>query len=448
MTFAPYLGWGAALGLVLASSGARAEITLPGIFGDGMVLPRDTEIPIWGKATPGASIQVRAPWGYSPMVSADAEGQWRTALPATAAGGPYELHVTGDGEKVIRDVGVGVVFLAVGQSNMAKTLEPVAGQVDVPNWQADVAQSADPLLRFARVPRGQSERPLMDVNVRWSAAQPNTVGPVSAVAYYFGRRLRESLKVPVGVIVAARGATLLDEWRPLAMNNHFNAMVAPLTGFRLSGVLLYQGESDAARPEGYGDRLKGFAREYRQAFGDPNLWIGLVQIAPHAYRGARRGNAPLIREAQRRMALEDARIGLVNPADLVDDVQDIHPPRKREVGERLAQLFVAMLTPGSGGPFGPPLLLRATFGEGEAQLEFRPGGPGLRLSPGEEGLFELSADGKAWFPAESRLVEGKVALRSREVGAPKFARYAWRDAFRPVLFGPDGSPASSFTTVP
>ena len=197
---------------------AAAELRLPAFFSDHMVLQRASEVPLWGFAEPGARVTVRASWSGAAALSAraDASGRWQVLLATSAVQAPGELLIEcGSERRTIRDVLVGELWLASGQSNMEWTLGPGVGN-GVGGWQEAVASSADPELRYFEVANAVAPAPLDDVRGEWKLASPETSGRFSATAYFFARALRRELGVPVGVIAAEWGGTPAEAWTSAA----------------------------------------------------------------------------------------------------------------------------------------------------------------------------------------------------------------------------------------
>ncbi|KAF1692487.1 sialate O-acetylesterase [Pseudoxanthomonas koreensis] len=203
----------AALSLfALPMTALAAQLELPLLFSDGAVLQRDRALPVWGQAAPGAKVQVQFDRSSAQAV-AGADGHWSLQLPAHAAGGPYELVVRAGGEEHrVRDVLVGEVWLASGQSNMEW---PVAQTLHA---QEDIAAPADPWLRQFKVPKSWAEAPQAQLQGgQWKSAAPDTVGQFSAVAHAFARELRQVLGVPVGVIDSTWGGSSIEAWMDASM---------------------------------------------------------------------------------------------------------------------------------------------------------------------------------------------------------------------------------------
>ena len=190
---------------------ALAQIQLPLHLADGAVVQRDREVPVWGRAAPRARVRV-AFAGAERTARADAAGQWRVDLPAAAVGGPYELTVsTGDERVVVRDVLVGDVWIASGQSNMEWTV------ADAHDAAAEIAAPTDRTIRHFKVPQAWAEAPLDTLaGGRWEAMSPETVGRFSAVATFFSRTLREHTDVPIGILNTSWGGSRIEPWMPAA----------------------------------------------------------------------------------------------------------------------------------------------------------------------------------------------------------------------------------------
>jgi sialate O-acetylesterase len=202
------------LGLAAAASVAKAQVTvppvalrLPQLFGDGMVLQRGTPVPVWGWAAPGTRVAVTLQ-GRTARAAADSGGVWSVMLPAMSAGGPYALAVEGGGVRIdVRDVLVGDVWVASGQSNMEW---PVAAAI---SGAQEVAGAHDPRIRQFAVPHSFSDAPEADVSGgSWAPADSQHVGPFSAVGYFFARELRRAVDVPIGLIHTSWGGSNIETW--------------------------------------------------------------------------------------------------------------------------------------------------------------------------------------------------------------------------------------------
>ena len=184
----------------------QAQVSLPKIFADNMVLQRDKPITIWGKASPGEVVKVQLHQQYQ-TTKADNKGQWKLKLKAEEAGGPYEMIVTASNTISFNNVLVGEVWICSGQSNMEWT---VAQSM---NATAEMAAANYPFIRQFKVERDLNSLPQTDIkNGAWSVCAPATVADFSGVGYYFAKRMYEELKVPIAIINSTWGGTNIETW--------------------------------------------------------------------------------------------------------------------------------------------------------------------------------------------------------------------------------------------
>ena len=204
----------AAAALLLAGSSAHATVRLPALVGSHMVLQRGRPVPVWGWAAPGEQVSVTFQGKTYPTSAPDASGRWQATLPATPAGGPYELTVQGQNTILLTDVLVGDVWLASGQSNMQMPVQDrPGGYQPVQQAEQEIAAATWPNIRFFTVSQTVAYRPQADVaGSGWLVCSPATVAQLSAVAYFFGRDLYQHYKVPVGLLVSSWGGTPAEAW--------------------------------------------------------------------------------------------------------------------------------------------------------------------------------------------------------------------------------------------
>lgn len=202
----------AALPLLLVAQ-LQADVSLAPIFGDSMVLQRETEVPIWGWAEPGEIVKVRGSWNADVAeAKVDARGKWQATLRTGPAGGPYTLTVTGVRTITIEDVLLGEVWLCSGQSNMEMPVANVSGYSGVLRQDDEIASADHREIRLLTVPNTVSLHPSADLGLRWQVCSPETVQSFSATGYFFGRELQQQLGVPIGLIDADWGGTRIEAW--------------------------------------------------------------------------------------------------------------------------------------------------------------------------------------------------------------------------------------------
>ena len=339
----------------LLASVLLCSATVSSFFSDGMMLQRDRPVPVWGTAAPGERVEASF-GGKRASATADAKGNWCVTLPAfPASERGRDLKV---GSRTIRDVLVGDVYIAGGQSNMQF---PVCGQSarqhDAKgNALAQIA--ADDALRFAAPRRTYSQSPTNDVELVWRKSDRaglerrvyegnHEEGSISAVAWYFARYVRGAAKVPVGFVDVSRGGAFIEPSMPpaeaaragelrLGGSGHqapgvmWNAMIAPMTRFPFKGVLWYQGESNKNDTNGvYLAKLRALVGGWRREFGNPALPFYYVQLAPCS------AGHLAVQLQQAQYEREDPNAAMVVVSD-IGNLRNIHPRDKDTVGLRLA----------------------------------------------------------------------------------------------------------------
>ncbi|HBY59988.1 MAG TPA: sialate O-acetylesterase [Solibacterales bacterium] len=478
----------------LAALPLAADVRLPSVFSDGLVLQRNRPCPVWGFADPGERLTVTF-MDQQIQAAADALGRWQVTLRAMPAGGPFTLEIAGKNTVRVNDVLVGEVWLASGQSNMGWS---VRQSFDA---EREIAGSANPRIRFFKVENTVAPAPAADVKGAWSAASPETTGAFSAVGYFFARHLHDKLKVPVAILQSAWGGTPAESWvrasalsadaalmpihaywagvieaYPDAAARHeravaeweakgsqgprpgapagpghphtpsalWNGMIAPLVPFAIQGAIWYQGETNAtaARAPHYHRLFSTLIADWRRAFGQGDFPFLFVQLANYARPGTNDG-WPLLREAQlKTLGLNNT--GMAVTID-IGEAQDIHPKNKQDVGLRLA-VAARALAYGEKLVYSGPVFRQAAREGAQMRLYFAHTGGGLAARRGLLEGFELAgADGK-FYPAAARIDGESVVLVSGEVAAPVQARYGWADDPKATLINFEGLSASPFRT--
>jgi len=198
------------LTVCLAVLTASAEVKLPSVFADGMVLQQRSTITVWGWAAPEEKIAVKGSWPQleGAAATADADGRWRVSLKTPSAGGPYTLSVAGENAIVLNDVLIGEVWVCSGQSNMQWNMKGLKTE----EGKNAIAAADFPTLRQFAVPRTFSAVPQSDCQGQWQVCTPQTAGSFSAVAFYFGRELNQTLNIPIGLIYTSWGGTVAEAW--------------------------------------------------------------------------------------------------------------------------------------------------------------------------------------------------------------------------------------------
>ncbi|HTU25516.1 MAG TPA: sialate O-acetylesterase [Pirellulales bacterium] len=448
--------------VVVAAAQARpasAEITPSNLFSDNAVLQRDVRLPVWGTTNSGD--QVTVSFAGQEVSTTPADGKWQVELsPLKASGDPATLTITQGDQKVERkNLLVGDVWVCGGQSNMQWEVHQVAGAPEA------IAASANDKLRLYTVPRKGAPEPQAGVDGNWSVAGPETVPHFTAVGYFFGRDLQASLGVPVGLINSNIGGTTAERWlskealdaneslkgisAPQGRNDLWNAMIFPLIKFPIKGAIWYQGESNAGRAWQYRALLPTMIKAWRDAWKVGDFPFLIVQLAPFE------GGQPItkepvesdwaeLREAQSLTAQSLPNVGLAVITDL-GDPKDIHPPRKREVGERLALAAKAMVF-AQNIPYSGPVYDKQSIDGDKIVLHFKHVGSGLEARDGDLQGFTIAGEDKKFFTASAKIEGETVVVSSDKVPHPVAVRYGWANYPVGNLWNKDGLPTSPFRT--
>jgi sialate O-acetylesterase len=465
---------------------AQGEFRAHNIFSDQMVLQRDREIVVSGfGGEPGTEVSAEIAGARgSGRVTKDG---WRVTLPPQPAGGPHRLIVKGPKELIFDDVLVGDIWLASGQSNMHMRLR------FMPEYKADRNAFTNPSVRFIRSAIKPSTTPERDFERAkeflkgWQNATPSTSGEISAVGWYFADQMQRATGVPVGLIHAAHGSTRNEAWmseaavrslktdeklfaNPADPKNpwvFYNGMIAPLIEFPVGGFIWYQAEANGHAPAGYENTLRQLIRSRRSEWKDTRLPFYFVQLPSFPFPLDRTGESwAWLREAQAKVAATEPRTGMAVALDL-GEYEDIHPLRKREVGQRLAAIALADLKGNRADAEGPSLA-GVTFENGKAILTFTNTGGGLRagevvmnrkkgqppmkdpqafrVEAGTLTGFTLAGPDGRYHDAIATLQGDRVILTSAQVPAPKYVRYAWANFSLGNLANARGVLASPFRT--
>lgn len=485
----------------LLSAGAWADVGLPALFGDHMVVQRDLPVHVWGTAEPDEAVEVKFR-GQGMSTAAAADGRWEVYLDPGSAGGPFELVVEGNNRVEIADVHVGEVWVGSGQSNMVWPLQRSR------DAEQEIAAAKFPEIRYFKVALNTSDTQLDDVEGQWQVVSPETAGEFSGVGYFFARHLHERLGVPMGIIQSAWGGTPAESWTssrtmaeepalanmsaefaaeaaadervyaerlanwekrsaaakaegaemprkpppPRAMRPQnkpgalFNAMVAPLLPYAIRGVIWYQGENNAQRGQGYLYRrlFRSMIEDWRHEWGIGAFPFLFVQLANYG-RVPEESTWPELREAQA-MTLGLVNTGMAVTID-IGNPTDIHPRNKQDVGLRLALAARAIAYGEHDLEYSGPIFRQATRDASGLRLWFDHVGRGLEARGGQlEGFQVAGRDGK-FVSAQASISGNTVLVSSAAVKHPVRARYAWAADAKGNLFNDAGLPASPFQTM-
>ena len=458
---------------------SQAKLALSSVCSDGMVLQQNTEAVIWGTSDAGAQVTVTPSWnGKVYRCTTDSEGKWSVKI-ETPAGSykAYSIAVKGGGASLkISDVLVGEVWLASGQSNMEM---PMRGFFNCPVENAIEyisAPAAKEKIRMFTVPLKQSYEPLTEVDAKWEGAEPSTVPGMSATAFFFARKLNEMLDMPVGIVSCAYGGARIESWTPKEIletypdenldkahiesmvHYHrpylaYNAMLCPVMGYTVKGFIWYQGCSNVGRHDQFVERMSIMIDHWRECWNDPEakLPFYMVELAP--YRNKPYTETPyfaLLRQAQHDAAHAIENCGIIVTNDLVEayEQDNIHPAKKKEVGERLAFLALNRDYGFTSIPCYSPEAVKciSMAGGSEIGVELTNCWNGLNRWMEIKGLEVAGSEGifypvtYAYFEWEQKVLR----IRSEFVHDPCEVRYGWAD-FKPGnLKNAEGLPVAPF----
>ncbi|MGE5607781.1 MAG: sialate O-acetylesterase [Bacillota bacterium] len=485
---------------------AQADVTMPRVFGNDMVIQRDMPIPVWGWADAGEKVTVRLDDAEVATTATD-KGEWMVKLPAQSAGGPHKMTIAGKNTIELTNILAGEVWVCSGQSNMEMGVRMCK------DANQEIAAADYPQIRLFMVDKKTSGYPLNDVNGGWRVCSPTTIaangwGGFSAAAYYFGREIHKTLNVPVGLIDTSWGGTRIEPWTPPegfaavpalkgivetiekvnsdypkvyakaldqleaaipaarkaladgkplpalpAMPRHpldheqqptglYNAMVKGVVPFAIRGAIWYQGESNLGEGMMYYEKMKGLIAGWRKVWSQSDMPFYFVQLAPYRY-GGDPTKLPGIWEAQTAV-LAVPNTGMAVTTD-VATVNDIHPPDKQTVGKRLALWALAKTYGKSELVYSGPLYKSMRIEGNKVRISFNHVGSGLASHDGKElSWFEIAGTDKNYVKAKAAIDGDTVMVWAEGVSQPTAVRFGWHELAEPNLMNKEGLPASPF----
>ena len=466
-----------------AVAAVPSALQLPSVFGDNMVLQQNQRVPIWGWSKPGTKVTVKF-GGQVKHARADSDGRWEARLNSLKASSqPADLVIEAGESRTLTNILVGEVWLCSGQSNMEKPIGKRSGQKPCFNYEQELAASDFPEIRLFKAHTALAAVPEKDVAKPsgWQVCNSNSLEAInfSAASYFFGREIQKELKVPIGLVESSWGGTRIEPWTPpagfkmvrsladltvpLAVTNKlanttpmaiYNAMIAPLAHFAIRGALWYQGESNCMGKQSdgaiYTDKMEALVRGWRKVWDEGDFPFYYVQIAPFNYftgktqRVPYAGALPEFWEAQTH-ALSIPNTGMIVTTDLVDDLKDIHPRNKQDVGKRLALLALNKTYGRKDLVCSGPMFKKMKIQGNQAVLSFDDVDGGLVSRDGQPlTWFTIAGADKKFVPAEAMITNGTVVVSSPDVAKPAAVRFAWSEIAQPNLFNGAGLPALPF----
>jgi sialate O-acetylesterase len=453
---------------------AFAQIKLPALFTDNMVLQQKSILKIWGWAGKEKEVSIQVSWSSQVYKGAvDSIGRWKIWVTTPEAGGPYTITIDGNNTKTLKNVLIGEVWLCSGQSNMEMPMKGFKGQ-PVTNSNRDILKSKNSNLRLISVPRNVKTVAQTDFKGSWQVAEPHTVAEFSATAYYYGSLLQEMLGVPVGLIEVSYGGSCVEAWtsrensKPYKdkavprvadssfMDNRtpttlFYGMLYPVIGYTIKGAIWYQGETNHINASEYTDRFATMVKEWRDLWGQGDFPFYYAQIAPFNYKTYFKNeddfmpefNSAYLREAQLKALDVIPNTGMAVLMDIGEE-HNIHPSNKRVGGERLAYIALAKTYGLKGFGYKAPVMKDIEVNKSILTVKFDNAPNGITSFGKEVTSFELAGADQVFYPALAKVESNSVVLFSANVSEPVAVRYAFKDFVNGELFSTEGIPVPSF----
>jgi sialate O-acetylesterase len=494
--------------LAVMATAVMADVKLPAVIGDHMVLQHGMKDAIWGWADPGEKVTVKL-GDQSAEATADAGGRWRVNVEPPKAGGPVKMTVAGKNTLTVDDILVGEVWVCSGQSNMEMSVRGVT------NAQQEIAEAKFPKIRLFTVAKATTDEPQTDCKGQWAECAPETVPGFSAVGYFFGRDLLKDLNVPIGLIHTSWGGTYAEAWtsgptlkadpvlkaacdrQDQAMQGYakqkedweknreplmarwkeaadkakadgkqaprqpqaprdpntgpnrpavlYNAMIAPIIPYGIAGAIWYQGESNAGRAYEYRNLFPTMIADWRKNWGQGDFPFLFVQLANFMARKPDPGDSSWAELREAQsMTLKLPKAGQAVIID-IGEANDIHPKNKQDVGHRLA-LAAEAIAYGKKIEYSGPMYESKTIDGNKVRLKLTHVGGGLVAKGDKLTGFSIAGEDKKFVWADARIDGDAVVVSSDKVAAPAAVRYAWADNPECNLYNKEGLPASPFRT--
>ncbi len=499
---------GMVLSLLVGGAMARADVKLPALVSDNMVLQQGRQVAIWGTADAGEQVTVSIA-GQTQNATADSSGQWKVALEPMKKGGPLEMTVAGKNTITIHNVLVGEVWVCSGQSNMEFALWNHGVFGGAKNFDEEVAAANYPMIHLFIVKKAVAATPQTDVQGQWVVTSPETAGNFSAVGYFFGRDLYRAMKFPVGLIDTTWGGTEAEAWTSDAaleadpdlkvVADSWRQRIADfphaLEQYEQSLPDWEKSAEDAETNGKVAVPMPTAPRDPRSyAWRDSGLWNGMVapltpyaiagaiwyqgeSNAPFAYQyrnvfstmikqwrsswgegdfpflfvqlasftvGAETNNTWAVLRESQEKTLALPKTGMAVAID-IGESHDIHPKNKQDVGKRLA-LAAEGVAYGRKIEYRGPVYQSTRAVQGTLHVRFTHTAGGLVVRGPRLLGFEIAGEDQQFFPASAQAAGTEVVLSSARVAKPVAARYAWANDPKCNLYNKVGLPAPPFRT--
>ncbi|HZK93915.1 MAG TPA: sialate O-acetylesterase [Prolixibacteraceae bacterium] len=440
---------------------ASAAIRLPSIIGSHMVLQQNSEVKLWGWCSPAEKITIKTSWDtITYRATGESSAKWLQKIKTPAAGGPYTITI--NETTILNDVMIGEIWLCSGQSNME-----LGGDQGLKQSLNEAPKANNQNIRFFYISKSTSETPQENCEGSWKVCTPEEMKHFSAIGYFFGKNLQQTLNVPVGLINSNWGGSPAEVWTPknLVENDPelkaasskltpaawwpvlpgltFNAMINPITNFEISGAIWYQGESNVGTYSTYKQLMNTMIGSWRKAW-EKDFPFYFVQIAPFSGYGNNNVSA-LLRETQT-SCLSIPKTGMVVVTDLVDDLSNIHPINKIDVASRLANLALSENYGKTGLAYKFPMYKSMKNEKEKIRIEFENANNGLISKDKVISEFFIAGENHQFLPATAKIDGNSVIVWNKTVKAPVAVRFGFSNTAIPNLFSKEGLPVNLFRT--
>ncbi|MFZ9662017.1 MAG: sialate O-acetylesterase [Chitinophagaceae bacterium] len=440
-----------------------AQLKLPAIIGDHMVLQQKTDVKLWGWGSAADSVTITPSWDQKPVYAIiDGSGRWDLKLKTPTAGGPYLINIKTKSQSVqLEDVMVGEVWVCGGQSNMEWS-----GTQNLQQTLDEAPNATNKNIRLFYVPKHTSDYPQDDVEAKWVVCNPEDMKKFSAIGYFFAKKINQTVGFPMGMINSNWGGTPAETWTPSELVNNdpvlkraadkkdnapwwpvrpgngYNGMIHPLTKFTIAGALWYQGESNVSTHASYQSLFTTMIGGWRKAW-NIDFPFYYVQIAPYDY--GTNINGALLRESQSK-SLSYPKTGMVVVSDLVDNVKDIHPKNKIDVAARLANLALAEQYGQSITGYKSPSYKSMSAEKDKIRISFFNADNGLMSKGGDPNSFTIAGADMIFYPAIAKIEGNTVVVSNKNIKEPVAVRFGFTNTATPNLFSKEGLPVDLFRT--
>jgi hypothetical protein len=486
--------------VIMCSIGLKAEVKLPSIISNNMVLLQLSEVNLWGTASAGEKVSVNVSWSkdlYQTVTGSN--GKWELKVITPSAAENQTVVIQGTNKITISNVLIGETWLCSGQSNMEYTVDIDTTEgwcLGIDDKEKFLAEANYKNIRLFHVPRNPAAEELDDCPGQWVVCTPENIKLFSSIGYIFGRKIHLETNYPVGLIESSYGGTKIEAWtktsviegnplytsqaapaivppasapanaqRPPATAQQFprmseaqmeqfrmimrpsvmwNGMINPICPYTLKGVIWYQGESNASNAKAYSEMFANMIESWRAEFGNPKLPFYFVQLAPY---DEPRGDYAALREAQTIVWETVDYTGMVVITDAGLE-KNVHPTNKTIPAERLA-LWALNRNYGQYVPCESPVF-DSYYVEGNSiVVKFRYATGGLKVPAGAKELlgFTVSSNGKDFYPAKADIIApNAIRVSALEVSKPTTVRFGYSNWLVTNLYNNAGLPVSPFRT--